>query len=179
MNPWDLSASDLLLWGVVAHLVADWLLQSNWMAANKAKRNDRYWLTTPEHEGRAARPSRWWDRHPAAYVHAGIHGIALALVFGWVAVPLAVAHLLIDTRTPVAWWARLVRQTAPKVPVTTVVHPTLRFGRGGPFGDQRATVLVRGGAGPPMVDVGLLVRMAVDQVFHIVCIAVAALLVTL
>jgi hypothetical protein len=151
VNPWDLTATELLVWALVAHCVADWLLQSDWMAANKANL-----------------------RHPAGYVHAGIHGGCLALVFGWLALPLAVAHLLIDTRKPVAWLAGVIRQTPPKVPVTTVVHPTLGFSEGGPFADQRATVLVRG-PGAPMVDMGMLVRMNVDQVWHVVTLAAAAL----
>jgi hypothetical protein len=124
MNPFDLTASDLLIWGFVAHLIADWPLQNDWMARNKASL-----------------------RHPAGYVHAGIHGVLLAFVFGWVAVPLAAVHLLIDTRVPVVWWSRLVRQTQP--------NP----------------------ASFPLVDFGTEVRFWTDQVFHIACIAVAALMV--
>jgi hypothetical protein len=84
------TASDLLIWGIVAHLIADWPLQNDWMANNKAKLG-----------------------HPAGVVHAGIHGIALALVFAWIAIPLAITHYLIDLRKPVQWWSRLVRQTQP------------------------------------------------------------------
>lgn len=119
MNPFGLDASGLLVWGIVAHLIADWPLQNDWMASNKA-----------------------YLDHPAGYVHAGIHAVLLALVFGWVAAPLAVTHFVIDTRVPVAWWSKLVRQTQPS-------------GNG--------------------YDVGLEVRFWTDQVFHIACIAVAAL----
>lgn len=129
MNPWDLSASDLLVWGLVLHLIGDWLFQNDWMANNKKNL-----------------------KHPAGYVHAGIHGIILSLVFGWAAIPLAIVHLLIDTRTPVTWWAQLIRQTP-------------------------ATVLVVNKY--PLMSVGSVVRLWVDQVFHIACVAVAALLVTL
>lgn len=124
MNPWDLSAADLIVFGLVLHCVADWMLQSDWMAANKANL-----------------------RHPAGYVHAGIHGALLALVFGWLALPIAVAHLLIDTRKPVVWLSRLMRQTQPQPSVF------------------------------PVVDVGLLVRFNVDQTWHVVVIALAAVLV--
>lgn len=186
MNPLGLGAGELLLWGLVAHLVADWLLQSDWMAANKAKRRSprtivRNGYGPPWFRYRSLivsedpEDTRWWDRHPAAYAHAGVHALAFAPLLGWASLPLAVAHLIIDTRTPVAWWARLVRQTPPKVPVTTIVHPTLEL-RGG--SDDRATVLtsdIRGMA--PVVDVGMLVRMAVDQAWHVVSIAAAALLV--
>ena len=119
-----MDATDLLVWGIVAHLVCDWLLQNEWMAVNKVSL-----------------------RHPAAYVHAGIHGIGLALVFGWIAIPLAVSHLLIDTRKPVAWWSRTIRQTQP--------DPT-RF---------------------PLMDLGTDVRIWVDQVFHILAVAIVALIV--
>lgn len=136
MNPHNLSASDLLIWGIVLHLVADWPLQNDWMAEHKANL-----------------------RHPAGYVHAGIHGLLLALVFGWVAIPLAIVHLLIDTRKPVVWWSRLVRQTQPE---NRFQIPSGRF--------EKAI---------PIYDIGTEVRFWTDQVFHIVCIAVAALLVTL
>jgi hypothetical protein len=133
MDPFGLDATSLMVWGLVAHLIADWPLQNDWMANNKAKL-----------------------RHPAGYTHAGIHGALLALVFGWVAVPLAVAHLLIDTRAPVAWWSKLIRQTQPRgETVVTWEHPR------------------------PVVayDVGTEVRFWTDQVFHIATIAAAALLV--
>ena len=94
-------------------------------------------------------PSPWWDRHQAAYVHALIHGLLLSVIFGWVAILLAITHLIIDTRTPVVWWSKWIEQTQPL------------------------------GKGAPIVDVGLEVRIWTDQVFHIFCIAVAALLVTL
>lgn len=122
MNPWDLSAADLVVWGLVAHLAGDWLFQNEWIAVNKTSL-----------------------RHPSGYVHAGIHAVALSLVFGWVSLPLAVAHLLIDTRKPVVWLSRLVRQTQP------------------------------GGQG---FDIGADVRIWADQVWHIACIAIAALAVT-
>lgn len=88
-----------LLWGAAAHLVADWLLQNEWMALNKMRR-------------RSAR-APWWDRHPSAYVHSGVHAVALAPTFGVIALPLGIAHLLIDLRTPVSAWSRLIGQTQP------------------------------------------------------------------
>lgn len=120
-----------MVWGLVAHLIADWPLQNDWMARNKANLG-----------------------HPAGWVHAAIHGALLALVFGWVALPLAVAHLLIDTRKPVVWWSRLVRQTQPMPQIES---------------DGRTTRV--------MVDVGTEVRFWTDQVFHVACVAVAALVV--
>lgn len=133
MNPWDLSSSDLLVWGIVLHLAADWPLQNDWMANNKQSL-----------------------LHPAAWVHGGIHGILLSLVFGWVAIPLVLAHMMIDTRKPVVWWTRLIKQTPPGA------HG-LRVG-----GQERPITLY---------DMGTEVRIWTDQVFHIACIAVAALLV--
>lgn len=162
VNPFELDATALMVWGLVAHLIADWLGQNEWMATKKMLRRERWGshrdarVLSEEEVGAqtgAVRvtaygntwgplPTRWWDRHPAAYVHAGIHGLVLALVFGWVAVPLALAHLVIDTRTPVAWWSRLIRQTQP------------------------------GGQG---FDIGADVRIWADQVWHVATIAVAAL----
>lgn len=84
-----MSATELLVWGVVAHLIADWLLQNSYLAVNKGSL-----------------------RHPAAWIHSGIHFGLLSLVFSWpVAGALAVSHLLIDTRIPRAWWAKTFRQT--------------------------------------------------------------------
>jgi hypothetical protein len=135
VNPFDLTATGLMVWGLVAHLIADWPLQNDWMANNKA------------------------TSLKANAVHAGIHGLALALVFGWAAVPLAVAHGLIDTRKPVVWWSKLVGQTQPGT------NFELLTGSGEPVKPARV----------PLYDVGTEVRFWTDQVFHIACIAVAAL----
>lgn len=83
------TATDLLAWGAVVHLIADWLLQNEWMAMNKVSL-----------------------RHPAAWVHSGIHLLGLLLVFPAVwAVLIALSHLTIDTRKPLIWWRRVFRQT--------------------------------------------------------------------
>lgn len=134
MNPWDLSASDLLVWGIVLHLIADWPLQNDWMAKHKQS-----------------------PLHPALYVHGCIHGLLLALVFGWAAIPLSAVHMLIDTRRPIVWWCKLMRQTPPRnfgIRITEQPHPVLLY------------------------DMGMEVRLWTDQVFHITCVAAAALLVT-
>jgi|tagenome__1003787_1003787.scaffolds.fasta_scaffold20708201_4 hypothetical protein len=163
MNPHSLSASDLLVWGIVLHLVADWPFQSDWMAQNKMKRAN---LGKVPGDGMTTAPSRmhpyslWFIRHPAAYVHAGIHGLFLAIIFGWVAIPLAVLHLIIDTRVPVVWWGRLIHQVEP-------ANQTI-FQRWN-VSDEIKEI--------PVYDMGMEVRIWVDQVFHIICIAVAALLV--
>lgn len=75
--------------GLVAHLVADWLLQNDWMALNKTQLG-----------------------HPAAWVHSGIHGVGLGLALGWEAgAVLGLAHLLIDTRRPLDWWIRVFKKS--------------------------------------------------------------------
>jgi len=74
--------------GLVAHLVADWILQNDWMALNKVSL-----------------------RHPAAWIHAAIQGLCLSLALGWQAgLGLGFVHLLIDTRVPVAWWMRVFKK---------------------------------------------------------------------
>jgi hypothetical protein len=73
---------------LVAHLVADWVLQNDWMALNKVRL-----------------------RHPASWTHAAIHGVCLGLALGWAAgLVLGFIHLLIDTRIPVAWWMRTFKK---------------------------------------------------------------------
>jgi hypothetical protein len=137
MNPHNLSASDLMIWGLVAHLVADWPLQNDWMAKNKMK-----------------------VLHPAGYVHAAIHAFFLSLVFGWAGFFIAFAHLLIDFRKPVQWWSKFIRQTQPK---NQVYYQRWCI-------NQIEEI--------PVYDIGLEVRFWTDQVFHIICIAIAALLIT-
>ena len=82
-------ATNLLIWGIVIHLFCDWLLQNHWMAQNKASL-----------------------KHPASWVHSGIHFLGLLLIFPlWMVVLIAVIHLLIDTRVPLRWWRNVFRQT--------------------------------------------------------------------
>lgn len=74
---------------LIAHLVADWILQNNWMAQNKTSL-----------------------RHPASWVHSSIQGICLGLALGWQAgVVLGAAHLFIDTRIPLSWWIRVFKKS--------------------------------------------------------------------
>jgi hypothetical protein len=81
-------ATILFVWGVVVHLVADWLFQTEWMAIHKSDL-----------------------RHPAAWVHSAIHTVGLLLVFPWpVALLIGISHLLIDTRKPLIWWLRFVKR---------------------------------------------------------------------
>lgn len=75
--------------GLLAHLVADWLFQNDWMARNKSNL-----------------------RHPATWVHAAIHALLLGIALGWQAgIVLGAVHVLIDTRLPLKWWRRFFRQT--------------------------------------------------------------------
>jgi hypothetical protein len=136
MNPFDLDATGLMVWGLVAHLIADWPLQNDWIARNK---------TLP--------------LHPALTVHGAIHAVALAPVLGWPALIVALVHMAIDTRTPVAMWSTLVRQTQPGGLRVFAHHQ-----------NDDGTV-----KDVPLYDVGTEVRFWTDQVFHIATIAASAL----
>lgn len=74
---------------LVLHLVADWLLQNEWMAVNKVHLS-----------------------HPAAWVHSGIHALLLAFPLGWKAgLVLGLVHMLVDTRIPLRWWFRVYKKS--------------------------------------------------------------------
>lgn len=151
------AAASLVVFGVVVHLVVDWLGQNDWMATHKAQRGKRQSGVFIDAE--SGRPLEfdgpWWDRHPAAYVHAGIHGAAQLLVFPWWgALVVGVTHLLIDTRVPVAWWSRLIRQTQPQG-ISAVTW------------DEPRPVM--------LYDIGTDVRIWADQVWHIGVVALVAL----
>lgn len=143
-----MSATDLLIWGIVVHLVVDWLGQNEWMAVNKMKRRRRRVRPRTLLDGDPREPGPWWDRHPAAYVHAGLHGAAQLLIFPWYgALAIGITHLIIDTRWPVQAWSKLIRQTQP--------DPS-RF---------------------PLMDIGADVRIWADQCWHIGVIALLALVI--
>lgn len=92
-----MTATDYAFWGVIVHLTVDWLLQNHWQSIYKVSL-----------------------KHPAAYVHSGLHFLGLLLVFPWfVALFIAITHILIDTRKPLQWWRKTIRQTTdPNNPAT-------------------------------------------------------------
>ncbi len=92
--------TDLLVWGLVAHLAADWLFQTDWMAINKVSL-----------------------RHPASWTHAAVYTLFMALVFPFfVAVLIGLLHLLIDTRAPVRWWMHVVKGASETTPGAAIVE---------------------------------------------------------
>lgn len=111
-NPFHLQVTELLVWGIVIHLICDWLLQNEWMALNKMKRMQRH--RRDKSTGQKETFTRWWDRHPAAYVHSGIHLLGFLPLLGLGAVFVAATHLIIDCRWVVAKWSSLIGQTQPK-----------------------------------------------------------------
>lgn len=77
-------ATQLFVWGSLLHLVADWLLQTEWMTRHKTNL-----------------------RHPAGWVHGGVHALLLSAVFPWgAALAVGVIHVIVDTRVPLRWWLR-------------------------------------------------------------------------
>lgn len=74
---------------LVMHLIGDWLLQNHWMAENKPNL-----------------------KHPAAWIHTGVHVVLLSLVLGIQAgVILGILHMIVDTRGPLIWWRRVFGMT--------------------------------------------------------------------
>ncbi len=74
---------------LLAHLVADWFLQNEWQAVNKISL-----------------------QHPAAYVHSGIHFLCTLLASDLtIALIVFVTHILIDTRKPLQYWRKWLKQT--------------------------------------------------------------------
>lgn len=103
-------ATTLLAFGIAIHLFCDWILQNDWMARNKSSL-----------------------LHPASWVHSGIHFLGLLLIFQWwVALLIAVTHILIDLRFPLVWWRSFYKQTT-EGPVA--LHVAL-------WGDQVAHITV-------------------------------------
>jgi hypothetical protein len=76
----------LFIFGLCAHIVADWFLQNDWMAQYKTSL-----------------------KHPAAWLHSGVHFLCF-LPLGWqFAAAVFVTHILIDTRVPLVWWRTFYR----------------------------------------------------------------------
>jgi hypothetical protein len=83
---------------LVAHLVADWILQNDWMARKKTSL-----------------------LHPASWAHSGIQAGCLGLALGWRGgLVLGLAHLLIDTRAPMAWWIRIFKKSSAAPETATI-----------------------------------------------------------
>ena len=82
------------------HLIADWLLQNEWMSVNKVRLS-----------------------HPAAWIHGSIHAVLLGLIFGWGGgVTLGILHILVDTRVPIRWWIRVFKkcENSPDLPILLI-----------------------------------------------------------
>jgi len=80
--------AELFIRGLMVHFLADWILQSDWMSENKVSL-----------------------RHPAAWIHSGIHTLGLLLVFpSFIALLLGISHLLIDTRIPLNYLQNIMGQ---------------------------------------------------------------------
>jgi len=95
-----MTATQLLVWGGLRHLIADWWFQNDWQASNKGYP----WSPTTPLE------TPWYTqrrglRHPATYVHMAIHTLALWLIFPWyAALAIGAIHSLIDLRVALVWY---------------------------------------------------------------------------
>lgn len=82
------------------HLIADWLLQNEWMAVNKVRLS-----------------------HPAAWMHGAIHAVLLGLVLGWAGgLTLGLLHIAVDTRLPIQWWIKHFKkcENSPDLPILLI-----------------------------------------------------------
>ena len=74
---------------ILAHIIADYFLQNNWMAKNKK--------------------SQWFP----CFVHCGIYTVVMVLIvpeLGWYAIPWVFAsHAILDGFHTIDWWFRLIR----------------------------------------------------------------------
>lgn len=89
---------------LIGHVIGDFLLQTRWMAANKAEK----WL-------------------PLA-VHAAVYTtfvVALGSVFGsihiWAIALIFISHMALDQRRFVRWWSRVVQGVIPGGPEAWVM----------------------------------------------------------
>lgn len=164
----------LLVAGGVVHLFVDWFLQNHWQAINKMKRRERIRRTaiTQNIGGHdevvdvidTLLPSRWWDRHNAAYTHAGLHALFLLIVFPlWAALLICVLHLIIDTRSPLDWWGKFTRQTVDREGYVNI-FPSDDFYRGREEHRER------------YLGIGTHVGIWRDQTAHIIVLALVSLL---
>jgi len=103
-----MNVTDLVVWGILAHLIADWVFQNDYIAKNKGNL-----------------------RHPAAWVHGIIHACFSAFVFGpLVGVAIGASHMLIDTRIPLRWWQHVIKQTSEgpyAIPVSIWLDQVFHF----------------------------------------------------
>lgn len=96
-------------------------------------------------------------RHPSGYVHAGVYTLFMLPLFPWaLALLIGVTHLFIDTRVPVQWWMRTVKRMPPPGSSGTELPAS-----------SRASAYAKTG----------FLESAVDQAFHVVVLAAAALVV--
>lgn len=90
----------LFVWAVFIHLVADWMLQTEWMVVNKTN-----------------------VTHVGAWVHGGIHALGLLLIFPWyLALAVGITHLAIDSRVPLNWWMNTVKRVPKSSPTYSQVE---------------------------------------------------------
>jgi hypothetical protein len=161
----------LVVAGGIIHLIMDWFAQNHWQATHKMLRRDRWQTMRVTQDGyedeviSLPAESKWWDRDPAAYAHAGLHFLPLLLIFPfWAALIIAILHLIIDTRSPLDWWGKFTRQTISqdyKLPVNDTYGAV-----------ESLNVILP----PTVMDVGKEVGFWRDQTAHIAVIAGVALL---
>ena len=102
-----------------AHLIADWLLQTEFQACGKSK-------------------GKFFNM--ASVSHGATHAVCLVMALWWTgaaiawAFPIVLSHIFIDRRWPVTWWIIHVERTRPEtlealwwlpIAVDQVMHLTI------------------------------------------------------
>jgi len=89
---------ELFIAMTMAHMVADWLLQTEYQAMRKMQ-------------------GAWWN--DAALAHASVYTLCIGLVLGWFGVtvwwlPIVWAsHIFLDRRWPIVWWLVHIKRMSP------------------------------------------------------------------
>ncbi len=97
-------------WLLIAHLIGDWLFQTEYEVLNKAK-------------GRFFNQALW--AHVIKYTACFVPVVYLFHLGWWPLVPIFASHLWLDRRTPIIWWQKNIKRANdswPNLVVDQIFH---------------------------------------------------------